>query len=234
MKEFQAWLKVADNKAAALPTVWSFRNMIYTYGFDSRTLACLGGTTGGLLGPTQEFMGLVTTNASQYLFGPPRFNQIEETLDYKVAAPHFTPTGDVFKGTYNLVISSKFARCVYQFSNAPISASISITSENGEKDVATTVVSERGGLMYLSASGFTFSSPTIQVKLTQEKPTPSPTPSPTPTPKPSASPTPTLDESQKPTLITAPKKIQITCIKGTNIKKIAIVKPICPKGYVKK
>jgi hypothetical protein len=30
------------------------------------------------------------------------------------------------------------------------------------------------------------------------------------------------------------KKITITCTKGKTIKKVTALKPVCPKGYVKK
>jgi hypothetical protein len=47
---------------------------------------------------------------------------------------------------------------------------VSITSADGEqKSIATTSLNERNGWIQLSAVGFTFSSPTIKVKLTQEK-----------------------------------------------------------------
>jgi hypothetical protein len=48
-------------------------------------------------------------------------------------------------------------------------SSISLTSATGEKKVATTVVSEKNGWLKLAAYGFTFSSPTISVKLSQGK-----------------------------------------------------------------
>ncbi len=86
----------------------------------------------------------------------------------------------------------------------------------------------------MSAKGFTFSSPTIQVKLTQEAP-PTPTPSPTPVAT-QAPPTidvaaPVVTQTTKPALA---KKTTITCVKGKLIKKVTAVTPVCPKGYKKK
>jgi hypothetical protein len=72
--------------------------------------------------------------------------------------------------------------------------------------------------MNLSANNFTFSDPTIRIKLTQEavaKPTPSATPSPTPSKA-------------------AVKKITITCVKGKVKKVVTGTKPVCPTGYKKK
>ena len=156
MRNMLAWMPYADDKAAALPSVWAFRTM---NGNMQQMNPCLG--------QTGSLNGVVTTNSTQYIDGPPTLNAATNTLDYKVASPHLTPTGDVFKGTYNLLLKSSVARCLYNFSNAPIQASISIQNESGVSSIATTVVNEKDGWLRLSASGFTFSSPTIKVKLTQ-------------------------------------------------------------------
>jgi hypothetical protein len=169
---------------------------------------------------------VVTTNSTLYLDGPPELNPESQTLDYKVAAPHLTPTGEVFQGTYNLVLKSSVARCLYNFTSAPISATVSVQNASGVSTIATTAVSESDGWLRLSASGFTFSSPTIKVKLTQQAPTPTvtPTPAPTPATQPSAT-------DQSATVSTPVKKKSITCVKGVQKKKVQGSK--CPKGFKK-
>jgi hypothetical protein len=84
-------------------------------------------------------------------------------------SPHLNADETEAIGTYDLVIKSEVARCIYGFSNAPIQASISIVGSNGENKVATTVINEKNGWLYLSANGFTYSSPIIKVKLSQAK-----------------------------------------------------------------
>jgi len=170
-----------------------------------------------------ELGGVVTTNALTYGDGPPTFNSATGSLEYKVASPHFEASGAVASGTYDLAINSVVARCIYGFSTAPIQAEISITSSDGEKKVATTIVNEKNGWLYLSAKGFTFSSPTINVKLTQAKvvTVPTPTPTPTPTAAPSVAPV-------------AKKSVTITCVKGKTTKKVSGESPKCPAGYKKK
>lgn len=230
LSRFLAWLSASDNRAVVQPSSWEFRSTIANYGqYDSRTLKCFGSTNDAYLGTAAEFRGLVTTNASQYIEGPPTFNDQDQTLDYKVAAPHYTPSGDIFRGTYNLVISSKFARCIYGFSKAPVQATISVTSETGEKDVATTVVGEKDGLFYMAAYGFTFSSPIIKVKMTQAAAVVTPTPTTTPTASTRMSPAP-----HKQPVATLKPKLTITCIKGKAVKKILGLKPECPRGFRKK
>jgi hypothetical protein len=160
---------------------------------------------------------VVTTNALTYSSGPPTFNKETGALEYKVASPHFESGGKVALGSYDLAVKSDVARCIYGFSSAPISATISILSESGEQKVATTIVNERNGWLYLSAKGFTFSSPTIKVKLTQE---------PVAAAVAAATPAPT----------TAPtaKSSTITCIKGKTTKKVTAINPKCPSGYKRK
>jgi hypothetical protein len=139
-----------------------------------------------------------------YIDGPPVFK--DNTLDYKVASTHFEPDGTtVFKGSYELIMSSSVARCIYSFTSAPISATVSITSENGQANAATTVINEKNGWLTLGAYGFTFSSPTVRVQLTQEAVAP-----------------------------IAAKKTTITCVKGKTTKKVTAVNPKCPLGYKKK
>ena len=184
---------------------------------------------------TGDLAGVVTTNALTYSAGPPTFNKDTGSLEYKVASPHFEASGAEASGSYDLVLKSDVARCIYGFSKAPIKAEISITSQDGAKKVATTIVNESNGWLNLSARGFTFSSPTIQVKLSQEAPAPVPTPTPTPTVV--ATPEPTPVEVAAPAPILKPvaaKKITITCVKGKTIKKVTAIKPTCPTGYKKK
>jgi hypothetical protein len=164
---------------------------------------------------TNNLAGLVTTNAAEYIDGPPVFQN--NTLDYKVAATHFEKDGTtVFQGTYDLLMSSSVARCIYGFTNAPIKATISVTNDTGGASVASTVINEANGWLTLGAYGFTYSNPTIKVKLTQDAPVVE-TPATATTP---ASP--------------VAKKITITCIKGKTSKTVSAVKPTCPTGYKKK
>ena len=117
----------------------------------------------------RRLIGLVTTNSTAYSSGPPTFT--EGALKYSVAAWHRVPSGQAFRGSYDLVMRSDTARCLYGLSKAPIRAEIQVISEDGEEQVATTAVSERDGWIRLAAYNFTFSSPTITAKLTTSNPT---------------------------------------------------------------
>lgn len=197
MKTFLEWVKVAGDKAAATYSTWSFRSLDAQE--QNQSSECFAST--------KRVTGIVSTNATKYIAGPPTFNKQTQTLDYKVASPHFNRTGGLNIGTYTLAMPADVARCVYGFRDAPISATVSIVSANGEQQVATTNVANRDGWLYLSAYGFTFSSPTVSVKLTQE-------------------PAPVV---VKPVVT---KKSTITCTKGKTSKKFNGTK--CPSGWKKK
>lgn len=216
MDQLKLWLPFVGDKAAALLGTWSMRTLDWNEA--SGASQCF---TNGASGIT----GIVTTNATQYLAGPPKFNTSDQALEYKVAAPHLTPKGEVFYGSYDLLMRSDVARCIYNFSNAPIKGTISVTSADGEQKVATESVKEANGWVSLSANGFTYSAPTISVKLSQDK---IELPKPTSTgveAKPS-------NEAAKPQ-ITAKKK-SITCTNGKLTKKVSAINPKCPAGFRKK
>ena len=105
---------------------------------------------------------------------PPKFNSATQTLDYKVAAPHYDRNGKDNIGRYNLVIDSKVARCLYKFSTAPIQASVSIINADGSQQISTSTINEKNGWLYLSVNGYTYSAPTLKVKLSQEAIVPTP------------------------------------------------------------
>ena len=202
-----AWYSAIGDKANSTATAWSFRTI------ESNNLP------GQCNSNTGQLTGIVTTNSNMFVAMPPDFNRADQSLDYKVSSPHYLPDGSVFKGNYNLVMRSDYARCLYGFTNAPVSATISILSADGTSQLATTVLGEHDGWLYLSANNFTFSSPTLKVKLTQEKSAGTSKPT----------------ESVSTDLSSAPLgKKTITCIKGKVSKKVTALNPKCPSGYKKK
>ena len=155
-----------------------------------------------------------------------------------MSSPHLEASGLIASGSYDLVIQSEVARCIYGFSNAPIKAEISILDESGENRVATTFASEKDGWFALSAKNFTYSAPTLKVKLTQEKPKEVVVE----TKVESAKPVEEVVVAVKPVEVAAPavkpapskKSLSIVCSKGKVTKKITGVNPKCPTGYRKK
>ena len=156
-------------------------------------------------------LGIVATNAMGYDGSAPKF--VDGFLNYRVTGFHFAADGVTPNlGTYDLLMRSDAARCLYGFSNAPVSATVSITGADGATNVATTVVSERDGWLKMKAAGFTFSEKNIKLKITQA-----------------------ADVEKTATPVTeVQKKVTITCFKGKVSKKVTAVKPVCPTGYKKK
>jgi hypothetical protein len=210
INEMNLWLPLLNDKAAAMRTFWVAQTIRGELPFDSQN--CVRG---------KGFTGVIGTNAVVYSDGPPKFDQAEQSLNYTVGASHFDSKGDLFKGYYQLNLRSDVARCLYGFGSAPIQAKIEVSSSDGTPSVATTVISESDGWLKMTAGGFTFSTPQIKVKLSQEVSVPAPSASPTPTPSAVARPV-------------AVKKTSIICIKGKTSKKVTAVNPTCPKGFKKK
>jgi hypothetical protein len=196
---FSAWLPYTQDKADGFSDYWNFKSIAGNF-TTNQERTCLSSTS--------KLIGLVTTNSLWYSGMPPVFKNSD--LNYKVAALHFNPDGVTpFLGTYDLIIDSKAARCLYGYSAAPVEATISVLSASGENQVATSTINEDNGWLSLSAKGFTFSDPTIKIKLTQA--------------------------GSKPTspIATSIAKKTILCKKGILEKKVTGVSPVCPTGYKK-
>ncbi len=195
LEEFLAWIPLIGDKANLDPIVWTMNLMT---NFNSGILGS------SCTASSDQLTGMVSTNATHYLAGPPSFNSQTGELEYKVAGPHLLPSGELSRGTYDLTLRADFARCLYGFTGTAVRATVSIVSEDGKSVNAVSVVNEKNGWLNFAARGFTYSSPTIKVKLTQIA---------------SSSPA---------------KKTTITCVKGKSSKKVTAVAPKCPAGYKKK
>lgn len=148
---FRSWV---DDTAAGETSLW--------------TVTTVAGAPGsGCLADKTRVLGIVTTNAMGYDGFSPRYEN--GTLNYKVAGLHYAPNGkDLNLGTYDLVMRSETARCLYGFSRAPLSATVTVTG-TGDQNVATTFVTEKDGWLKMAAYGFTFSEKEIKVKVTQRQ-----------------------------------------------------------------
>ena len=199
------WRSNLKETAAFTNTYWSLNSTAWV-----SQNKCLNDTT--------RVVGLVSTNAMGYDFNVPKFT--DGFLNYRVTGFHFGPDGVTPNiGTYDLVLRSDAARCLYGFSDAPVSATVEIAGADGIQNISTTVVTEKDGWLKMKAAGFTFSEKQIKVKITQDGST-------------------GKKVSEK-TEVVIPmssklKKSTITCVKGKITKKVTAVSPKCPAGYKKK
>ena len=157
IEELQTWLPFMHDTSSGYASVWRVRTLSVAENLGANT--CFTDES--------KLTGLVTNNSTEYSAGPPSFDVKSGTLSYKLASPHFLDDGSVFKGSYNLLMRSDVARCVYKFSSAPVKATVQVLSANGSPELATTVTSEKDGWLRLSANNFEFSSPKVSVKLQQ-------------------------------------------------------------------
>ena len=220
---YDLWAPYMGENAFAVNKTWTLSNAR-----SNNPSNCVQKETGGI-------QGVVTTNASAYEATAPKYNKENGTLEYRVAAPHFAPDGKTENiGTYGLAMSITLLQCLYGITNVPTSASVSITTNAGVERVATVALNQIGKWVFLSAENFTFSSPTLRIKLNQTSSATTQSTGTTEVKK--ESPAPEVKEvkevaAAKPA---AAKKITITCTKGKLIKKLSGTNPKCPAGFKKK
>ena len=220
---YDLWAPYMGENAFAVNKTWTLSNAR-----SNNPSNCVQKETGGI-------QGVVTTNASAYEATAPKYNKENGTLEYRVAAPHFAPDGKTENiGTYGLAMSITLLKCLYGITNVPTSASVSITTNAGVERVATVALNQIGKWVFLNAENFTFSSPTLRIKLNQTSSAATQSTGTTEVKK--ESPAPEAKEvkevaAAKPA---AAKKITITCTKGKLIKKLSGTTPKCPAGFKKK
>ena len=264
LRNFLGFEKFFANKATSLTDTWSFRSInpaeVMSSGFagfagfgstsDSTGLGssaakCLpqaSSILGAIAGANSStaLIGMVTTNALTYESGPPKFE--DGYLNYKVAGVHSNPDGSDFIGKYDLVMDGAIARCLYGFgAKVPISATVSIVSTDAGSRVQSTLFKDDGNWIRLGAYGFTFSTPTLKIKLAQggaadpakvavkEESTVVPEKA-EPKQEVAASSTTTTSAVGVKKIVTK----SISCVKGKIVRKISGSNPKCPSGFKKK
>ena len=175
------------------PEIWSFQSSS-----QSSKSTCLD---------TGEYIGMLSTNALVYDAYPPKI--FDNEITYRVASPHLNSKKEVNLGLFELQLSTKVMRCLYNFDNAPLQVTVSVVEENGEKQVATSSWSEVNEVLRVNLSGFHYSAPEIKLRITQ-----------------SDLPISTVVEKVK-------SKKSIKCVKGKVTKKVTGTNPKCPSGYKK-
>lgn len=202
--------KPLNDKATGEHTTWSFSTIPNNRGNNK----CFEDTS--------QLLGVVMTNALVYSPSAPEFDGA--FLNYQVGGLHFASDGKTLTtGTYDLLMRSDAARCLYNFTDAPLSASVTVTNaDGGEQRISTAILNERDGWLHLAAYGFTFSSPVLRVKLSG-------------VPKTTKAPTKEKNPQTKKSLVSLKtKNYAMTCVKGKQIKRILAAKPMCPNGWRKK
>ena len=189
---FKPYLESIKNSSFE-PEIWSFQSSS-----QSSKSTCLD--TGG-------YIGMLSTNALVYDAYPPRI--FDNELTYRVASPHLNSNNEVNLGVFELQLSTKVMRCLYNFDNAPLQVTVSVVEENGEKQVATSSWSEINEVLRVNLTGYHYSAPEIKLRISQSEVPASP-----------------VTEKVK-------SKKTLTCVKGKVTKKVTGTNPKCPSGYKK-
>ena len=154
--QLEMWQEFYNDSAGAVPTNWNVRTLADSE--MSSASKCVTDASG--------ISGVVTTNSTLYSQGPPTYTAETGTLDYQVAAPHYLNDGKTeFLGDYNLLVREDVAKCLYGFTGTEITSSMSVVDTTGAPKQATTSLTLENGFYKFSASGFTFSAPTIKAKM---------------------------------------------------------------------
>ncbi len=165
--------------------------------------------------------GLPIVTGNMYSQTPPNWDDKTGDLTVNVWAPHLEPSGNPFRGYYEGNFTSEYISCLWgiNIKNVANEFSISILdSGEGSNQLVTTSLVQNGNNVRVIAAGFHYSRE--QIKFHRRKAAPSESK--------------VESESQKVIPLPTKKKVTITCLKGKSIKKVIGVKPLCPKGYIKK
>ena len=164
--------------------------------------------------------GYAVTASNATVAGIPLWNEDRKSLDFNVAAPHRNTQGLLNEGYFKLWVSKNYADCRWpenNLSSAPY-ITVSVLDAGGNPEWAITQVTNSGGKIAFSASGFHYSSPTIALKASKTAP---------------------KSLGPKPKNFPSKKAVgtRITCIQvGNPTSKITLMSknPKCPAGYKKK
>ena len=193
--------KYIDPRLTIEHNVWEFSVVPLEEAGDNWVAKCKN-----VMNSTSSFSGVISTNATVFVQGPPKLESTG-TLDFQVAGTHLKQNGDLNLGTYHLSIDQNVAKCIWGTSSIGASASISVISQNGEKQIATTSMGVAEGQLNFSASGFHFSTNKISIS---------------------------LGKVDAPVAVSRRNPSTVICVKGKLTKKVTAVNPKCPTGYKKK
>jgi hypothetical protein len=155
--------------------------------------------------------------------GSPFWNSQNQSLDFAIQSPHTKASGAANLGFFKLWTTDEFIDCKWPGNTLSGAAKIEVhvVSEDGVTQVSTNQVSHKDGKIFVFASGFHYSSPTIKLVAVNDSAVTPTTPVKTPVATP----------------LTTPKPIKpatktIKCQKGKTVKKVTAVAPKCPKGFI--
>lgn len=147
----EAFQKLTGDRATGQQTVWGM-NMYPNH------LQCGTDKT--------RFPGFSSSNGLFQASSVPQFS--EGFFLFQVSDFHLRADGAINLGEYYFGIDADLAKCLYGFTKTPVSATISVTSEDGVDRAAVTTVFEKQGMVQISATNFTYSTKTIKSQILEQ------------------------------------------------------------------
>lgn len=142
----------------------------------------------------------------------PTWDPSTKTFSWTAAAPHFAPDGTTVNlGFYKAVIPYQDAAALWGLTNpadAATALTVSVSTQAGGSSAAISKISAKNGNIIIDVSGFSYSKPTLKIKI-----------------KPGYKPS-----NRKVTSLPLPK-VTATCVMGQTVKKITATNPVCPRGF---
>jgi len=203
LSDWVKYEKAIGSRAVFDSTIWH----VVSYSTNAQKYIYQG--MNGCLTNKSGVLGYVSTNSTVYDVSAPTWDVASQSLSFKVASPTFDADGDKNSGVYELAIQQDVARCLWGDALINPKATIEVLDDSGNKQIATSVFTQKGNWIYFRAYGFHYSTPTVKVRLSK-------------------------NDAPSPTATVPVKKISITCIKGKTTKKVTATNPKCPTGFKKK
>lgn len=150
--------EVANDRADGELRIFGFETVDAGYATGFNYTSCLK--------DSNAFGGFVASNSMFYSSGAPRLEG--GFLTYDVGGLHYRSDGQLAKGNYEMHIRKSVASCINGQKEVSPYASISVLNEQGQEELATTVVNTTGDWVSLRASNFTFSQKTMRVDLNKQ------------------------------------------------------------------
>jgi hypothetical protein len=170
--------------------------------------------------------GIVVSNAAAVEGALPEWDTSTQSLSYRVAGPHLKSDGSKNVGYYLLELDREIAECIWESDLNQSNVQVSVTSDDGTTNIATSKFEENGLSVRFEVAGFHYSASRIQIGVAKSK-------------NQSTSSTPASTSGEGKPTISLPtstnkgvkKSLTITCQRGSTKKKITATNPKCPKGY---
>lgn len=103
--------------------------------------------------------------------GEPRWDAANQSLDFAVPSPHLMASGEENVGFFKLWTTDAYMNCQWKGNTLATANSITvqIVDKNGSTQAATSRVVHGNGRLYVEATGFHYSAPTVKVKAVTKK-----------------------------------------------------------------